>query len=123
MRSAGMKARVCVLIAAWQICGVQMAWAQTTFTVEQAVQEAVDKNLSLLAERWNLTIADAAIVTARLRPNPVLSGSADHLDWLGSGFDAVNGAGPPEHALRGDMPFHRTPKRQLRPEVARSEKT
>src|SRR4029434_7692237 len=42
-------------------------------TVSQAVQEAVEKNLSLLAERYNLSIADARITTARLRPNPVLS--------------------------------------------------
>ena len=117
-----MKARACVLSAAWLICCAQMAAAQSSFTVEQVVQEAVAKNLSLLAERWNLTIADAAIVTARLRPNPVLSGSADHLDWLGTGFDAINGAGPTEYAVRVDMPFERAHKRELRTAVASSAK-
>src|SRR4029079_8960664 len=49
-------------------------------SVAQAVQEAIDKNLNLLAERYNLTIADAHIVTARLRPNPVLSVSGNIID-------------------------------------------
>ena len=55
-------------------------------TTEQAVQEALDKNLGLLAERYNLSIAEARIVTARLRPNPVFSFGADYHDWLGAGF-------------------------------------
>ena len=45
----------------------------TPVTVSQAVKEAVEKNFVLLAERYDLSIADARIVTARLRPNPVLS--------------------------------------------------
>ena len=56
-----MNARACVPIAAWLICSAQIAAAQPTVTVEQAVQEAVENNLSLLAERLNLTMADAAI--------------------------------------------------------------
>ena len=53
-----------------------------TVTVSQAVQEAVEKNLKLLAERYNLNIADARIVAARLRPNPVLSVGGDHLELV-----------------------------------------
>src|SRR5262247_1731913 len=45
----------------------------TLVTISQAVQEAVEKNLSLMAERYNLSVADAHIITARLRPNPVLT--------------------------------------------------
>src|SRR5262249_6698522 len=92
--------------------------AQPTLTIERAVDEAVEKNLSLIAERMNVAVADAAVITARLRPNPVLSGSADHLDWLGTGFDDANGAGPPEYAVRVDVPFERGGKRDLRTEVA-----
>src|SRR5438093_13198995 len=44
-----------------------------TLAIEQAVQEALESNLGLLAERYNVTIAEARIITARLRPNPVLS--------------------------------------------------
>ncbi|HEY1308078.1 MAG TPA: TolC family protein [Vicinamibacterales bacterium] len=89
-----------------------------TLTVEGAVDEAVQRNLGLLAERANLSIADAGVITARLRPNPVLSGGANSLDWLGTGFNEVNGAGPPEYSLRVDMPFERARKRELRSEVA-----
>lgn len=39
-----------------------------TVTVSQAVQEAVEKNLNLLAERYNLNIADARIITAPYLP-------------------------------------------------------
>src|SRR5216110_650213 len=98
------------------------AAAQSALTIDQAVQQAVDRNLSLIAQRLNLSVADAAIVTARLRPNPILSGGANSLDWLGTGFDDVNGAGPPEYAIRVDVPFERAHKRELRSEVAESVK-
>ncbi len=45
-------------------------------TVNQAVTEALDHNLSLLAERFNVTVAAAAVVTAGLRPNPVITVNA-----------------------------------------------
>jgi cobalt-zinc-cadmium efflux system outer membrane protein len=100
------------------------AWGEDTarppapLTVEQAVAEAVENNLALLAERVNLTIAEASLITARLRPNPVVSFSGDHLDLLGSGFNAMNNGGPPEIAWRIDVPFERGHKRQLRVEAA-----
>jgi cobalt-zinc-cadmium efflux system outer membrane protein len=87
-------------------------------TVAQAVDEAVRHNLTLLAARTDLSIADAAIVTARLRPNPVLSGSADSLDLLGTGFDEINQAGPPQYAVRIDVPIERGRKREIRTELA-----
>jgi hypothetical protein len=34
-----------------------------------------------------------------------VSASSDHLDWLGTGFSDVNGAGPAETALRIDVPL------------------
>jgi cobalt-zinc-cadmium efflux system outer membrane protein len=52
-----------------------------------------------------------------------LSGSADHLDWLGTGFDDANGAGPSEYAVRVDVPFERGRKRELRAEVASAAKS
>jgi cobalt-zinc-cadmium efflux system outer membrane protein len=120
-----MNARVSVTVAACLIGCASPAplRAQQALTIDQAVTEAIDKNLSLIAERWNLAVADAAVVTAALRPNPVLSGSADHLDWLGTGFTDVNGAGPAEYALRVDVPFERGRKRELRMDVASSAKS
>ena len=87
-------------------------------TIEQAVQEAIQNNPGLQAERLGVPVADAAVVTARLRPNPVVSASTDHLDWLGTGFSDVNGAGPTETALRIDIPFERGHKREYRVDTA-----
>jgi len=88
-------------------------------TIDQAVAEALEKNLGLLAERYNLTIADARIATARLRPNPVLSLGADTLDLLGTGFDPqTNAGGPSNYSIRTDFLLERGGKRQARIAVA-----
>jgi cobalt-zinc-cadmium efflux system outer membrane protein len=88
-------------------------------TIDQAVAEALEKNLGLLAERYNLTIADARIVAARLRPNPVLSLGADTLDLLGTGFDPqTNAGGPSNYSIRTDFLLERGGKRQARIAVA-----
>jgi cobalt-zinc-cadmium efflux system outer membrane protein len=97
------------------------AAAQTT--VAAAVDEALQHNLTLLAERSNLTIAEAQVVGARLRPNPVFSFGADHLDLLGTGFDASNNGGPPEIAWRVDVPFERGGKREARMALASAART
>jgi cobalt-zinc-cadmium efflux system outer membrane protein len=91
-------------------------------TVEQALDEAVQSNLRLFAERVNLTIAEAGLITARLRPNPVLSLSGDHMDWLGTGFNSRNNGGPPEISWRIDVPIERAGKREFRIETANLEK-
>jgi outer membrane protein, heavy metal efflux system len=100
--------------------GACQAFAQppATITIEQAVQEALQNNPGLLAERLGIPVAEAAVITARLRPNPVVSASSDHLDWLGTGFNEVNGAGPTETALRVDLPFERGHKREYRIDTA-----
>lgn len=53
-----------------------------TLTIEQAVSAALDSNLSLLAEKYNVQVADAATVTAGLRPNPVLTFSTTKPDQV-----------------------------------------
>src|ERR1043166_1886700 len=58
------------------------------------------------------------MLTARLRPNPVASVSADHLDLLGTGFDDINNGGPPEISVRVDLPLERGGKRDARIAVA-----
>ena len=87
-------------------------------TIDQAVKEALEKNLGLLAERYNISIADARIVTARLRPNPVLTLDTDYLDILGTGFSTKNQAGPGEVSARTDFVLERGGKRERRIEVA-----
>jgi outer membrane protein, heavy metal efflux system len=67
-------------------------------TIDAALAEALDKNLELIATRAGVTIAQANLITAGLRPNLVISVGGDHLDVLGTGFSDENGAGPPDTA-------------------------
>ncbi|MBI2687775.1 MAG: TolC family protein [Acidobacteria bacterium] len=87
-------------------------------TMEQAVAEAVENNLTVLAERANIPVAEATLITARLKPNPVLSLAADHLDVLGTRFNTVNNAGPNEVNARIDFLIERAHKREYRVETA-----
>jgi cobalt-zinc-cadmium efflux system outer membrane protein len=103
------------------VCGLGTAWivgAQERLTLEQAVTESMQKNVGLLAEKANIAIADARILSARLRPNPVFSAGADHLDALGTGFSETNGGGPSEYSLRMDFPIETGGKRSRRTELA-----
>lgn len=60
-----------VLIA---VSGIAPVRAQNSgITIDQAVGEALERNLNLLAERFNIQVADAAILTASLKPNPVVT--------------------------------------------------
>jgi outer membrane protein, heavy metal efflux system len=86
-------------------------------TLSQAVREAIDHNLSLLAERYNLSVADARIITARLRPNPVVTAGVDYIDMLGQ-FSPDKNVGPTEYNLRTDFILERGGKRERRIEVA-----
>ena len=88
-------------------------------TVAQAVQEAIDRNLGLLAERYNLSVAEAKIVTAKLRPNPVFSAGLDYIDFLGK-FTSANAGGPTEWNARTDFVLERGGKRDARIAVAES---
>jgi len=110
--------RVCCALFALSICAPAAAISAESLTVNQAIDEALQHNLGLLAERASLTIADAQMIAARLRPNPVFSFSADHLDWLGTGFSAENNGGPPEIAWRLDVPLERGGKREARMALA-----
>ena len=96
-------------------CGAQVP---QPLTLDQAIDEAVANNLNLIAERYNLSVAEARIITARLRPNPIFSTEGDHLDLLGTGYNTSNGAGPPEYAVRTDFILERGGKRQNRIDVA-----
>lgn len=89
-----------------------------TLTMEEAVREAIDQNLDLVAEKFNISVADARIITAKLRPNPVLSVGGDHLDVVGTGYNTVNQAGPTEYSIRTDFLLERAQKRASRIAVA-----
>jgi cobalt-zinc-cadmium efflux system outer membrane protein len=92
--------------------------ATPSLTIDQAIREAIDHNLNLVAERLNIPLAEARLITARLRPNPVLTVDGDYLDILGTGFSPRNGAGPAEGAIRTDFVLERGKKRDNRIAVA-----
>jgi cobalt-zinc-cadmium efflux system outer membrane protein len=84
-------------------------------TINQAVAEALDHNLSLLAERYNVTVAAAAVVTAGLRPNPVITVSAMRPDR-----DLVeSGVAVDEGVVRTDYVVERGAKRERRVDQAK----
>lgn len=88
-------------------------------TLDQVLDEALQRNLRLLAERFNITIGEARILQARLKPNPVLSVEANYLDTFRSNFDPnISAAGPTEFNARVDYLLERGNKRLERVAVA-----
>ena len=108
---------ICVTLASGGLCAQPAAAPPDRVTIQQAVQEAIDHNLGLLAERYNLSIADARIITAKLRPNPVFSAAVDYIDFLNH-FNNDNQGGPTEYNFRTDFVLERGGKRERRIEVA-----
>ncbi len=97
--------------------------ASPGLTLDQVLDEALNRNLRLLAERFNVSIGEARIIQARLKPNPVLSVGGNYLDLLGSGFDpGKSAAGPTEVNARVDYLIERGRKRQERIAVAEAAK-
>lgn len=94
-----------------------------TITLNQALQETLDKNLNLMAERYNLPIADARILQAGLRPNPVFTYGQDYQNVFGTGITNDNNGGPSEWNTRVDVPYERGHKRELRVDLARQQKS
>jgi cobalt-zinc-cadmium efflux system outer membrane protein len=93
-------------------------FAAGALTIDQAVAEALQHNLALLAERANVDIAGARVIAAGLRPNPVFSIEGNHLDMLGTGFNSLNAGGPTEMGMHTEFTHERAGKRRLRVEVA-----
>ncbi|MFB3776765.1 MAG: TolC family protein [Bryobacteraceae bacterium] len=124
-KGSGARLPVCVqvILAAFAAAAapaqVQPAVA---LTVDQAVEEAIRNNATLMAERMNIPIAEARILTARLRPNPVLSAAGNNMDVLGTRFDADNTGGPTEIVVGAEFLMERGQKRQRRMDVAERER-
>lgn len=93
-------------------------------TINQAIEEAVEKNLDLMADRYNVPIAQARIITAQLRPNPIFSLEAGHLIYpFTPEFNKENAGGPNELAIRTDFIVERGGKRKRRIEVAQANRS
>lgn len=93
---------------------------ESRISIDRAVAVALDRNLDLIAQRFDVDLASAQVMTAGLRANPTLSLGADYQDLLGSHFqnDPSSGAGPPEFNARLDYPFDIAGKRRKRLEIA-----
>ena len=111
-------AAVCALVpvsARAQAIPALPAPPSAPLTIDTAVREAMDHNLTLLAERFNVTVAEAGVVTASLRPNPVVT--ANLMAPQQSLIDA--GISPTEQVVRTDVVFERGGKRARRIDTAR----
>ena len=97
------------------LCASAAAQAQpAAIDIDQAVREALNKNLTLLAERYSIGIADARLLAARLRPNPVFTYNA----MLPDATIYNNNINPVENVLRTDFIVEGGGKRRERIEVA-----
>ena len=95
-----------------------------TLSLSQAISEALDKNLDLIAARYDIPIAQARILTARLRPNPIFGLEAGHLNYpITPDFNNSHGGGPNEFAIRTDFILERGEKRERRVEVAEASRS
>ncbi len=104
------------------ICAI--ASGQTAaVSLEQAIQEAIVKNLDLAAEKMNVSVAEARAITARLRPNPVLTMSGQTLNILGAKYTPDTPLGPNQFNVHTDFPIERGKKLQERVSVAKEEKS
>jgi cobalt-zinc-cadmium efflux system outer membrane protein len=88
--------------------------AQAPITIDDAVRLALDSNPNLAAERLNVQVAQTAVQTASLRPNPVLTASLSRPET--ALVDA--GISPDEEIVRGDFVFEGGGKRGRRIEQA-----
>jgi len=111
-RARRLAAALCVAAMAG---GRASAQAPAPLTIDQAVSEAVDHNLAVIAERYNLAVADARVLTASMRPNPVLTASV----MLPDATIFNSNINPREGIVRGDVLLERGDKRDRRIEVAR----
>ncbi len=96
------------------LCAVPLH-AQQKLTLRQIVDEALQRNLELLARRFDINIAEARLLQARLRPNPRLGVESIYLDLLGAGFDPQESpAGPTETSTSISWELETAGKRRWR---------
>ncbi len=103
--------------------GAQSSTDQAAITLDQAIQEAVAKNLDLVAQRLNVSVAEAREITARLRPNPVLTVAGQTLNLLGANYSPDTPLGPNQLNIHTDLPMERGHKREERIALAKELKS
>ena len=127
MKSPMMKAVITRTIVAGLMIGVflqaQSPVETTAITLDQAIQEAISKNLDLIAQRLNVGVAEAREITAALRPNPVLTVAGQTLNLLGSTYSPDTPLGPNQLNIHTDFPMERGHKRVERIALAKEQKS
>ncbi|MEI9899578.1 MAG: TolC family protein [Hyphomicrobium sp.] len=91
--------------------------------MEQAIQEALAKNLDLAAQKYDITVAEARLITAKLRPNPVLTVSGQTLNVFGAAYNPNTPLGPNQMNIHTDVPIERGHKREERMALAEQDRT
>ncbi|MCB1020460.1 MAG: TolC family protein [Acidobacteria bacterium] len=118
---------VCLALSAWGPALLAQQGAAPppgqggALTLEAAIDEAVSSNLQLAAEKRNIAVAQTQEITARLRPNPVLTVSGQTLNLLGAQFNPNTPLGPNQANVHTDLPIERGGKRQSRMAYAAAE--
>jgi cobalt-zinc-cadmium efflux system outer membrane protein len=100
------------------IAPVQSTGKVGAVTIDAAIQEAVEHNLGLAAERMNISVTGARIITARLRPTPVLMVSGQSLNLLRAAYSPNTPRGQNQLSVHTGIPFERGCKREERIAVA-----
>ena len=110
-----------VLLAAF--IHAQPPSAAPRITLDEAIQEGLVKNLDIAAEKLNISVAEAREITARLRPNPVLTVAGQTLNLLGAKYNPDTPLGPNQLNIHTDFPMERGHKREERIAVAKEERS
>jgi len=124
-RAAWPRSLACAIVSAILSHGVVFAQAPpsqaapVTLTIDEAVRQALEHNLTLVAERYSVPVAQARIAAAQLRPNPVLTVTG----MLPDSTVFQENISPREAFVRGDFIFEGGGKRERRVDVAEAAKS
>jgi cobalt-zinc-cadmium efflux system outer membrane protein len=125
-----------IFILALYLCAAGSAYAQTApaqtplgqtngpvrITLDEAIQIALQRNHTLLAERTTILQSQAQETTANLRPNPTLSGDAQFLPFLDpSNFNSAYFDNNAQFDIGIGYLFERGQKRQRRFQAAKDQ--
>jgi cobalt-zinc-cadmium efflux system outer membrane protein len=86
-------------------------------SIDAAIEQLVRQNLDLLAARMEIPMADADILTANLRANPIFYADGELLPY--GHFSFLRPGGPPQIDVNVSYPFDVTFKRSARTRSAR----
>jgi outer membrane protein, heavy metal efflux system len=90
-------------------------------TLDSAIQQMLAANLDVLALKYEIPQADADILTAGLRSNPLIYGDTQFIPY--GAFTSQRPGGPTQYDLNITYPLDVSHKRQARVRVARAART